>query len=75
MYSIKDRSDPYAAAWVTQFGSPLRPKLQRLPGVWQRRYTKGLILVNATGVSVTLLVNGTEQTIVAGDALFSPNTR
>jgi hypothetical protein len=71
MYSIKDRNDPYADPWVTQFGGPLRPKLERLPGVWQRRYSRGLVVVNATSAPVTLLVNGARQTIAGGDALFS----
>jgi hypothetical protein len=71
MYGIKDRSDPYATSWVTQFGRPLKPKFERAPGVWQRRYAVGLVVVNATSSPVTLRVNGTLQTIAAGDALFS----
>lgn len=71
MYSINDRPDPYAPTWVTQFGLPLRPKFQRAPGVWQRRYQRGLIVVNANTAPVTLRVNGSMQTVAAGDALFS----
>jgi hypothetical protein len=71
MYGIKDRGDPYARSWVTQFGRPLKPKFERAPGVWQRRYAVGLVVVNATSSPVTLLVNGALQTIAAGDALFS----
>ncbi len=75
MYSIKDRNDPYSSSWVTQFGAPLRPKFERAPGVWQRRYKRGLVVVNATSAPVTLRVNGALQTIAGADALLSPNPR
>jgi Hypothetical glycosyl hydrolase family 15 len=75
MYSITDRNDPYAQSWVTQFGVPVKPKFERVPGVWQRRYKRGLVVVNATSVPVTLRINGVLQTVAGGDALFSPNQR
>jgi len=71
MYNITDRANPYSPSWVTQFGQPVKPKFERAPGVWQRRYSVGLIIVNATSVPVTLRVNGALQTIASGDALFS----
>jgi hypothetical protein len=75
LYSITDHDDPYASGWVTQFGLPVRPKLPRAPGVWQRRYARGLVIVNATNAPVTIRANGDLRTIGATDAIFAANPR
>ena len=73
VYNMTDRSDPYDPSWMTDLGPALRPKFQRLPGVWQRRFERGIAIVNTTGSPVTVRVRGTLQTIAATDALFSAN--
>ena len=75
IYYARDQDDPYHPAWVTEFGLPLKPKFERAPGVWQRKYARGIVVVNATNEPVTVRVNGALQTIEPTDALFSPNSR
>ncbi len=71
LYEMTDRADPYHPAWVTQFGLPTQPKVERAPGIWQRKYAKGIVVVNATNAPVTVRVNGAVHAIGATDALFS----
>jgi hypothetical protein len=75
IYQTTDRGDPYHPAWVTQFGLPSQPKFERAPGVWQRKYIKGIVVVNATTAPVTVRVNGAEHTVGPTDALFTRTPR
>jgi hypothetical protein len=77
MYEPTDRADPYHPMWVKQVGLPLQAKTQIAPGVWQRRYKKALVIVNATTRPATVRVDGKRFTIAATDALFArpPRTR
>jgi putative glycosyl hydrolase-like family 15 (GHL15) protein len=69
-FHVTDRSDPYHEAWVRQLGLPLERKRARAPGVWQRQFERGLVIVNAKSRSVNLRVNGIRRTIAGTDALF-----
>src|SRR6266487_2888015 len=51
--------DPYNPAWVADLGRPLRPKVEVQPGVWRRRYERGLVLVNTNTALVTVPIAGT----------------
>jgi hypothetical protein len=71
IYETRDRSDPYDRAWVRQVGRPLGPKVERAPGVWERRYTKAIVVVNATGARVSFRVAGRAWPIEPTDALLA----
>jgi hypothetical protein len=62
--------DPYNLAWGADLGRPLRRKVKLEPGVWRRRYERGLVVVNATLEPVTVHVHGAPVTIQQTDALF-----
>lgn len=70
VYSITDQADPYHLLWVRQMGAPLRPKLQRASGIWQRRFERGMVVVNATNSPSVLRVFGQTYTVAGADALF-----
>lgn len=65
--------DPYNPVWGVDLGRPLRRKVELAPGVWRRRYERGLVVVNATTVPVTVYVHGAPRTIQQTDALFLSN--
>jgi hypothetical protein len=67
--------DPYNAAWVVDLGRPLRPKVEVQPGVWRRRYERGLVVVNVTTAAVTVRIDGTPTTIQPTDAFFLQTPR
>jgi hypothetical protein len=71
MYVITDRDDPFHPTWVRQHGKPLGAKVERLPGVWQRRYEHAIVVLNANQQPVSLRVGGHSFTIGATDALFA----
>jgi Hypothetical glycosyl hydrolase family 15 len=73
IYAMTDRDDPFHTTWTTYLGRPSKQKFQRLPGVWQRRYERGIVVVNSTGAPVTVRVNGALATVAPTDALFSRN--
>jgi len=75
IYFVTDRDEPYHRAWVTQYGLPLRAKFERAPGVWQRKYARGIVVVNATNAAVRVRVHGALHSIAPTDALLSPNPR
>ena len=75
IYSATDRADPYHPAWVKQLGAPVRTKFERLSGVWQRRFSRGIVVVNATNAPVTVRVNRVLRTIGPTDALMASTTR
>ena len=60
---------------MKQLGAPVRAKFERLSGVWQRRYSRGIVVVNATNAPVTVRVNRALRTIGATDALMVSTTR
>ena len=70
LYSKTDHPDPYHPTWVRQLGKPVAPKLQQAPGIWQRRYEHGMIVVNATSAPNDARVFGKPYTIAGADALF-----
>jgi hypothetical protein len=69
-YSITDRPDPYHPAWVVQLGRPAGPKFERRPGLWQRRYTLGIVAANTTESSITVRIRGRLREIGGTDAVF-----
>lgn len=71
IWSPTDRNDPYHPVSVKQLGLPVAAKFQRMPGVWQRRYEKGLVILNATSSPVTVRAGGAVLTIAATDAVFA----
>ncbi len=66
----KDGSDPWNPAATTDIGLPAGSKIQIAPGVWQRQYSAGIVVVNSNGYAVTVTVAGSARTIAATDALF-----
>jgi hypothetical protein len=68
-------SDPYNPAWAADLGRPLRPKVEVQPGVWQRPFERGLVVVNANTAAVTVPVGGTPTTIQPTDAFFLDSPR
>jgi hypothetical protein len=75
VFHVADGSDPFNTAWVRQLGSPVAPKVRRAQGVWQRRYERGVVVVNARSEAVTLRVGGVLRTVRAGDAVFISHAR
>ena len=71
MWDMTDRDDPYHPVAVKQLGLPVRPKFERMPGVWQRRYERGIVILNATTDAVVVRVNGESRTIGPTEALFA----
>jgi hypothetical protein len=70
VYAVTDRPDPYDPAWVRQLGRPLRAKVERAPGVWERRYERGTVVVNSTASPVAVKVGRLPWTIAGTDAAF-----
>ncbi len=68
----KDGSDPWNPAATTDIGLPAGSKVQIAPGVWQRQYSAGVVVVNSNGYAVTVSVGGIARTIAATDALLTP---
>jgi hypothetical protein len=75
MFEPTDRADPFHPMWVKQVGLPVSSKSQRRPGVWQRRFQKALVIVNATTQPTTVRIDGVAHTIAATDALFAAPAR
>jgi len=71
IFTTTDRADPYHAAWVKQLGAAMKPKRLLAPGVWQRQYTRGVVVVNTRNEAVTVTVRGKAWTIGPTDALFA----
>jgi Hypothetical glycosyl hydrolase family 15 len=74
VFHMTDGSDHFDTAWVRQLGSPVAPKVRRARGVWQRRYERGVVVVNARSEAVTLRVDGAATTVGAADAAFISRT-
>jgi hypothetical protein len=70
LFSKTDDADPYHVAWVRQLGKPLSSKVERAPGIWQRRYARGMVVVNATSQAATVAVFKKQFAVPGGDALF-----
>ena len=71
-FDTHESDDPFNTAWTVDIGSPLRSKVKLADGVWRRRYTRAIVVVNATGAPVSVLVNGAMRTIDATDAVIVP---
>jgi hypothetical protein len=56
--SDPEASDPYAASWTTDIGTPTDARYQ-VGSAWRRDYTGGVVLVNPTTASVTVPLGGT----------------
>ena len=52
-FEPKDGSDPWNPAATTDIGLPAGSKVQIAPGVWQRQYSAGIVVVNTNGYAVT----------------------
>jgi hypothetical protein len=66
-----DRNDPYHPVSVKQLGLPLAPKFERMSGVWQRRYERGMVVLNATDNPVSVRVEGAVLSVAPADAVFA----
>jgi Hypothetical glycosyl hydrolase family 15 len=75
VFHVADGSDPFNTAWVRQLGSPVASKVRRAWGVWQRRYERGVVVVNARSEAVTLRVEGVSRTVRASDTVFISHGR
>ena len=67
--------DPWNGAWTANIGAPHGRKFQRRPGVWQRNYRRGTVVVNATGTPVSVSIRGSSYTIAPADALILGRSR
>lgn len=67
--------DPYNSAWASDLGQPLRRKVEIQPGVWQRAFERGVVVVNATAAAVSVHLHGTTATIAPTDAFFLGDSR
>ena len=65
--------DPWNAYYTADIGDPVGAKTQIATGVWQRQYSAGIVVVNATTATVTVTVAGNTRTIGATDALILPS--
>jgi hypothetical protein len=72
IYERTDGGDPWDASYTADIGDPVSAKTQIATGVWQRQYSAGIVVVNATLSSVTVTVAGSTRTIAATDALILP---
>lgn len=63
-------TDPWSSTWTADIGDPTGAKTQIQSGVWQRTYSAGTVVVNATRNAVTVTVHGTSHTINPTDALI-----
>ena len=70
IFSTTDRPDPYHAAWMKQLGTAMKPKRLLAPGVWQRQYTRGIVVVNTRNEAATVTVRGRAWTVGPTDSLF-----
>jgi len=70
IYFPTDGPDPWNSAWTTDIGRPTSAKTSLATGVWQRRYERGTVVVNATLATVTVTVDGIARTIGPTDALI-----
>lgn len=70
MFEPTDGSDPWNLNWTTDVGFPSAAKVNIAPGVWQRQYSGGTVVVNSNGYAVTVTVNGVSRTIAATDAFI-----
>lgn len=75
LFEPTDRPDPFHPMWVKQVGAPVGQKIERAPGVWQRRYQKAVVVVNATAQPVTVRVGELAHRIDATDAVFAAPPR
>jgi len=70
MYDPADGADPWNPSYTADIGDPTGAKTQLQTGVWQRQYSAGIVVVNATRAAVTVTVAGSARTIGATDALI-----
>jgi hypothetical protein len=70
IYQTTDRADPYHPAWVKQPGAAVAGKSEPQPGVWLRRFTNAIVVVNASDEAVQLQVGGVRHVVPATDAVF-----
>jgi len=70
IYFPTDGPDPWNSAWTADIGRPTAAKTSLATGVWQRRYERGTVVVNATLATVTVTVDGVARTIGPTDALI-----
>jgi hypothetical protein len=68
-------ADPWTAAWTVNIGAPRGARFQRGPGVWQRNYRRGTVLVNAPGSPVSVGVSGSGYTVAPAEALVLGGSR
>ena len=53
IYERTDGGDPWDASYTADIGDPVSAKTQIATGVWQRQYSAGIVVVNATLSSVS----------------------
>jgi len=71
VYHPTDGSDPPTSAFE-DLGAPVRAKVRLAPGVWRRRFERGIVVVNATAAPVTARVAGVLREIGPVDSLVVP---
>jgi hypothetical protein len=71
VWSPTDTADPYNQVFVRRLGRPVSRKVERKPGVWQRTYERGVVLVNTTDSNVVVRLGRNQLTIPATDGLFA----
>ena len=69
VYQPTDGGHPTGPA--DELGKPLRRKIQLAPGVWRRRFERGVVVVNATSVPVAARVFGPLRQIGPTDAVIA----
>jgi len=69
VYETTDGAVPPSGAFE-DLGTPVRAKVRLAPGVWRRRYERGIVVVNATAAPVTARVAGVLREIGPVDALI-----
>ena len=70
-WDMTDKRDPYHPTAVKQLGPPVGEKFERQPSVWQRRYERGIVLVNSSTSTVRVRVGAHTLAIAATDAVFA----
>jgi len=71
IWDMTDRADPFHPVSVKQLGLPVSPKVQLAPGVWKRRYEKGVVIVNSSSSPIPIRIDGTLSTLGPADAIFA----
>ena len=70
-----ERDAPYHPVLFRQLGLPVGPKIQRAPGVWQRPFRQGVVVVNTMNAPASVRIGSRVHTVAATDGLFAAAPR